>query len=57
MTPQQDAEFTPIAARIRGRDKIPFLHSYAHNTGAITLYQALGFDFRRKLIMTTLTRG
>jgi predicted GNAT family acetyltransferase len=46
-----------VAARIRARGEIPFLHSYAHNTGAIALYQALGFDFRRELIMTTLTRG
>jgi hypothetical protein len=46
-----------VAARIRGRGEVPFLHSYAHNTGAIALYQALGFDFRRELIMTTLTRG
>ena len=46
-----------VAARIRARGEIPFLHSYAHNTGAIALYQALGFDFRRELVMTTLTRG
>ncbi len=46
-----------VAARIRERGEIPFLHSYAHNTGAIALYQALGFDFRRELVMTTLTRS
>ena len=46
-----------VAARIRARGEIPFLHSYAHNTGAIALYQALGFDFRCELLMTTLTRG
>ncbi len=46
-----------VAARIRARGEIPFLHSYAHNTGAIALYQALGFDFRRELVMTTLTRS
>lgn len=46
-----------VAARIRARGEVPFLHSYAHNTGAIVLYQALGFDFRRELVMTTLTRG
>ena len=45
-----------VAARIRSRGEIPFLHSYAHNTGAIALYQALGFDFRRELVMATLTR-
>ena len=46
-----------VAARIRAREEVPFLHSYAHNTGAIALYQALGFDFRRELVMTTLTSG
>lgn len=46
-----------VAARIRERGEAPFLHSYAHNTGAIALYQALGFDFRRELVMTTLTRS
>lgn len=46
-----------VAAQIRARGEVPFLHSYAHNTGAIALYQALGFDFRRELVMTTLTRG
>ena len=46
-----------VAARIRARGEIPFLHSYAHNTGAIALYQALGFDFRCELVMTTLTRS
>lgn len=44
-----------VAARIRSRGEVPFLHSYAHNTGAIALYQALGFEFRRELVMTTLT--
>ncbi|WP_312165458.1 GNAT family N-acetyltransferase [Phenylobacterium sp.] len=44
-----------VAARIRARGEVPFLHSYAHNTGAIALYQALGFEFRRELVMTTLT--
>lgn len=46
-----------VAARIRARGEVPFLHSYAHNTGAIALYQALGFEFRCELVMTTLTRG
>ncbi len=46
-----------VAARIRAQGEVPFLHSYAHNTGAIALYQALGFDFRRELVMITLTSG
>lgn len=44
-----------VAARIRARGEVPFLHSYAHNSGAIALYQALGFEFSRELVMTTLT--
>lgn len=44
-----------VAARIRARGETPFLHSYAHNTGAIALYQALGFEFRCEQVMTTLT--
>lgn len=44
-----------VAARIRARGEVPFLHSYAHNRGAIALYEALGFEFARELTMTTLT--
>lgn len=44
-----------VAARIRARGETPFLHTYAHNTGAISLYQALGFEFRCEQVMTTLT--
>ncbi len=43
-----------IAARIQARRQTPILHVYAHNTGAIALYESLGFAFRRELIMTTL---
>ncbi|HEY9236727.1 MULTISPECIES: GNAT family N-acetyltransferase [Phenylobacterium] len=46
-----------VAARIRERGEIPFLHSYAHNTGANALYQALGFDCRREVVLTILTRS
>jgi predicted GNAT family acetyltransferase len=46
-----------IAARIRARGETPILHVYAHNTGAIALYETLGFAFRRELVMTTLTRA
>ena len=45
-----------VAARIRARGETPFLHAYASNTGAIGLYESLGFVFRRELVMTTLTR-
>lgn len=43
-----------VAARITARGETPFLHVYAHNTGAIGLYEHLGFAFRRELIMTSL---
>ena len=46
-----------VAARVRARGEIPFLHSYAANRGAIALYEALGFEFARELTMTTLTAG
>jgi predicted GNAT family acetyltransferase len=45
-----------VAARIRARGEVPFLHSYAHNSGAIALYEALGFEFSRELVMATLIR-
>jgi predicted GNAT family acetyltransferase len=46
-----------VAGRIVARGETPFLHSYAHNTGAIALYQALGFSLRREMTMTMLTRA
>ncbi|WP_374569848.1 GNAT family N-acetyltransferase [Phenylobacterium sp.] len=45
-----------VAARILQRGETPFLHSYAHNAGAIGLYRSLGFEVRRQMIMTVLTR-
>jgi ribosomal protein S18 acetylase RimI-like enzyme len=38
-----------VAAGIRRRDEIPFLHAAADNTSAIRLYEALGFELRRQL--------
>ena len=46
-----------VAGRILARGETPFLHSYAHNTGAIALYQSLGFSLRREITMTMLTRA
>ena len=46
-----------VAARILARGETPFLHAYAHNTGAIGLYRSLGFSVRREMIMTMLTRA
>ena len=38
-----------VAAGIRARGEIPFLHAAATNTNAIRLYESLGFVLRRKL--------
>jgi len=45
-----------VAGRILARGETPFLHSYAHNKGAIALYQSLGFSLRREMSMTVLSR-
>jgi predicted GNAT family acetyltransferase len=45
-----------VAARILNRGEIPFLHVYASNTGAIGLYETLGFSVRREITMTVLSR-
>lgn len=36
------------------RGERPFLHSYAHNTGAIRLYEALGFAVRAEMHLSVL---
>jgi ribosomal protein S18 acetylase RimI-like enzyme len=46
-----------VAAKIRARGEIPFLHAYANNTPAITLYRALGYELRREILMMRLTRA
>ena len=46
-----------VAARILARGETAFLHVYAHNKGAIALYEALGFARRRSVILTVLARG
>jgi predicted GNAT family acetyltransferase len=38
-----------VAARIAARGEIPFLHTYASNTGAIKLYETLGFVHRTNM--------
>ncbi|MFO1012401.1 MAG: GNAT family N-acetyltransferase [Caulobacteraceae bacterium] len=45
-----------IASRIVARGETPFLHCYAGNTGAIALYERLGFEPRRTMTLTVLTR-
>lgn len=44
-----------VAHRIADEGDRPFLHSYAHNSGAIRLYEALGFRLRREIVLTRLT--
>jgi len=44
-----------VAAKIRGRGETPFLHAYAHNTPAITLYERLGYRLRRNVLMMRLS--
>jgi predicted GNAT family acetyltransferase len=46
-----------VANRILARGETPFLHSYAHNTGAIGLYETLGFVLRSEMTMTALERA
>lgn len=42
------------ARRILGRGETPFLHVYAANSGAIALYERLGFRFRKAFTFTAL---
>ncbi|MFF9983108.1 GNAT family N-acetyltransferase [Streptomyces erythrochromogenes] len=37
-----------VAAGIRERGEVPFLHTSAANTGAIRLYESIGFTLRRR---------
>ncbi|MGC1305176.1 MAG: GNAT family N-acetyltransferase [Caulobacteraceae bacterium] len=46
-----------IAARILARGERPFLHVFATNTGAIALYETLGFTRRQAMTLTVLERG
>lgn len=41
----------------RARGDVPYLHSYAHNAGAIGLYQSLGFRPRRTMWVTVLAQS
>lgn len=45
-----------VAARIVARGETPFLHVYPHNTGAIAVYEKLGFTLRREITLTALSR-
>lgn len=46
-----------VAGRILARGETPFLHSYASNSGAIALYEALGFRLRNSIMLTVLVRA
>jgi ribosomal protein S18 acetylase RimI-like enzyme len=43
-----------VAAGIRDRGEVPFLHTAAANTNAIRLYKALGFEVRRETLFSLL---
>lgn len=44
-----------VAQRILERGEVPFLHVYAHNTGAIALYESLGFALRSEMTFVVMT--
>ena len=45
---------THVMQSQRARGKTPFLHSYAHNDGAIALYKSIGFEAERSMVVTVL---
>ena len=45
-----------VTEAILARGETPFLHSYASNSGAIALYESLGFAFRAEIWATVLAR-
>jgi predicted GNAT family acetyltransferase len=46
-----------VAQRMLEQGETPFLHAYASNEGAISLYAALGFRVRRTVRLTVVTRA
>ena len=44
-----------VATSILGRGETPFLHAYASNHAAISVYEALGFRLARQMLVTVLT--
>jgi hypothetical protein len=46
-----------VAGRILARGETPFLHVYASNTGAVGLYETLGYAVRAEMLMTVLRAG
>jgi predicted GNAT family acetyltransferase len=45
-----------VARRMIARGETPFLHAYASNTGAVALYETLGFRVLRTITATVLVR-
>lgn len=45
-----------LVAGIHARGEVPFLTSYVTNTGAIALYESLGFQTRREMTFATIER-
>ena len=45
-----------VTARILARGETAFLHAYAANRGAISLYESLGFSVRTPVTFTVLSR-
>ena len=45
-----------ITAGIRARGEVPFLHVAGTNTGAIRLYETLGFVIRRATTFSVVSR-
>ena len=41
-----------LVGGIRARGEIPFLHALASNTGAVRLYETMGFRLRRTISFT-----
>jgi predicted GNAT family acetyltransferase len=46
-----------IVARTQAAGDVPFLTSYVTNTGAIALYEGLGFRTRREMTFVTIERA
>ncbi|WP_308257679.1 GNAT family N-acetyltransferase [Pseudonocardia lacus] len=43
-----------VAAGVRARGEVPFLHVAAVNTGAVRLYERMGFTLRREVVFSAL---
>ena len=44
-----------LAAGIRARGETPFLHALASNTGAVRLYESMGFRLRRTITFSAVS--